>query len=144
MEGNRYRFEWWWLGLFLVFDCDRLGRWTKLGGTRVYRVSSEIWPDRNGLISVIKREIWRGEVFSEERKKKGNEGVCKGSGVSRFIKDINYNGVSKRKRKKKEKAKRKRNLRKIVHSMLVFSVKMSKFLLIFFFLSIFYSDIIFM
>ena len=47
----------------LVFDCNCLGRWLELGGTKVYWVSSEIWPDRGGLISVRKREYEGGEGF---------------------------------------------------------------------------------
>ena len=64
----------------------------------------------------------RGEVYLE-KKKEEMKGV-KASWVSCFIKDIDYSGVSKRKGKRKKK-KEKRNSRKIVHSMLVLSVKMS-------------------
>ena len=41
------------VGVNLIFDCDRLGRWSKLGGSKVYQVSS----GRGGLISARKREI---------------------------------------------------------------------------------------
>ena len=62
------------IGVNLVFDSDRLGKWLELGGTKVYRVSSEVWPDRGGLISVRKRKIWRGRgCFMEKERKKKKE-----------------------------------------------------------------------
>ena len=69
-------------------------------------VASEIWPDRGGLILVRKREIWGGEVFLEKKKEERKGG--RGSGVSRFMKDIDHNRVSKRKGKKKDERKRKK------------------------------------
>ena len=38
----------------LVFNCNCLGRWSLLDGTKVYRVSSEIWQDNGGSTSVRK------------------------------------------------------------------------------------------
>ena len=72
----------------------------------MYQVSSEIWPERSGLV-LVERENMKGRGFE----KIGNEKIeidgGRGSGVTCFIKDIDYNGVAtwkgKRKIKKKEK-----------------------------------------
>ena len=59
------------------FDCDHLGRWSSWD----IQVSSEIWPDKGGLISVRNREIWGEERFWERenrREAKGKDGMKQG------------------------------------------------------------------
>ena len=48
----------------------------------VYRVSSEIWPNRSGLISVRKREIWMWEAFFGGKVKEKEE--MKGARVQAY------------------------------------------------------------
>ena len=54
------------VGVNLFFDCDCLGRWWKLSGTKVYWVSPDMW------INFSEKEGNMNErgFFRERRKKK--------------------------------------------------------------------------
>ena len=123
----------------ISFDYDHLGRWLRLGAIKCIRFHQR-WINFSG-----KEEIW-GEEEVLRIRKNGNEEEGwrgRGSGLSRFIKDIDYNGVFKW----KGKWKRKKKKRKIFRNMLVLSKK-NVFVLAKIFakkiLSILYLNIVFM
>ena len=94
------------LGSFIGFDSDGLVRWLKL----------VLW-SLSGFFTDLTRQKWinfgdkegniMGEFFEEKKKEIiGRDEGGRGSGVYRFIKDIDYNGASKWKGKRKKKEKR--------------------------------------
>ena len=73
------------VGVNMVFDCDRLGKLLGLGSNKAYRVSSEICPDRGGLISMRKREVGRRRGFLRKKGKKKEEEIKVGQGFRRTL-----------------------------------------------------------
>ena len=81
-----------------------VARWRQM-----YRVSSDIWPDRRRFISVRKEEICGGKSFFKEKKEERANEVGRSFGLFSFIKDIDGNIASNKKEKKRKKV---RNLKK--------------------------------